>query len=178
MRKGKDPEPVKDPYRWLMDPNPGGAKTFGSGSPTLPPLLLYFELWCRSSSARSAGAQWRRTRAPYPRRTAGSCSPNSMSRWRRSALSNGKQCCGSRISYPGSRIPNSYFWELSDDFLGKKFYNSLKFGPKFFLQQFKNKIILNFVKFLATKKVWQQFLLKLFLDPGPGWVKTRIRDPG
>jgi hypothetical protein len=28
----------------------------------------------------------------------------------------------------------------------------LKFGPNFFLQQFKNKIILNFVKFVATKK--------------------------
>ncbi len=27
---------------------------------------------------------------------------------------------------PGSRIPNPYFWELSDNFLGKKFYNSLK----------------------------------------------------
>ncbi len=32
MRKGKDPEP--DPYLWLMDP--GGPKTCGSGSPTLP----------------------------------------------------------------------------------------------------------------------------------------------
>jgi hypothetical protein len=36
--------------------------------------------------------------------------------------------------------------------LGKKFYNSLKFGPNFYLQQFKNKIVLNFVKFVATKK--------------------------
>jgi hypothetical protein len=36
--------------------------------------------------------------------------------------------------------------------LGKKFYNPLKFGPNFFLQQFKNKIILNFVKFVATKE--------------------------
>ncbi len=39
---------------------------------------------------------------------------------------------------PGSGIPNSYFSELSDNFLGKKFHNSLKFGPNFFLEQFKN----------------------------------------
>jgi hypothetical protein len=37
---------------------------------------------------------------------------------------------------PGSRIPNPYFWELRDNFLGKKFYNSLKIGPNFFLQPF------------------------------------------
>jgi hypothetical protein len=33
-----------------------------------------------------------------------------------------------------------------------KYYNSLKTGPNFFLQHFKNKIILKFVKFVATKK--------------------------
>ncbi len=33
MRKGKDPDP--DPYIWLMDPDPRGPKTCGSGSPTL-----------------------------------------------------------------------------------------------------------------------------------------------
>ncbi len=48
--------------------------------------------------------------------------------------------------FSGSRIPNPYFWELSD----KKFYNSLKIGPNFFLQHFKTKIIISFVKFLAT----------------------------
>jgi hypothetical protein len=37
--------------------------------------------------------------------------------------------------------------------LGKKFYNSLKIDPNFFLQHFKTKIIWNFVKFVATKKV-------------------------
>jgi hypothetical protein len=36
--------------------------------------------------------------------------------------------------------------------LGKKFYNSLKTGPNFFLRHFKNKIIFNFVKLVATKK--------------------------
>ncbi len=83
------------------------------------------------------------------------------------------QCCGSgsgirylfdpwnpgsgigffRLPDIGSRIPNPYFWELSDNFLGKKFYNSLKIGPNFFLQHFKTKIICNFVKFVATLKV-------------------------
>jgi hypothetical protein len=38
------------------------------------------------------------------------------------------------------------------NFLGKKFYNSLKIGPTFFLRQFKTKIIFNFVIFLAKKK--------------------------
>ncbi len=98
-----------------------------------------------------------------------------------------------RIPDLGSRIPNSYFWELSHNFWGKKFHNSLKFGPNFFLQQFKNYIIFHFVKFVATKKC----LTKNFFSPlsflhvfgsgirdprsgirDPGWVKIRIRDPG
>ncbi len=83
---------------------------------------------------------------------------------------------------PGS-IPNPYFWELTDKFLAKKFYNFLKTGPNFFLPHFKNKIIDNFVKFVATKKVWQQiFFTPLFCCcfwiRDPGWVKIRIRDPG
>ncbi len=53
---------------------------------------------------------------------------------------------------PGSGSRNPYFLELSDKFLGKKFYNSLKTGPTFFLQHFKNKIIFNFVIFVATNK--------------------------
>jgi hypothetical protein len=57
-----------------------------------------------------------------------------------------------RIPDPRSRIPNPYFWELGDNFLGKKFYNSLKIGPNFFLQHFRAKIIFNFVKFVATWK--------------------------
>ena len=47
---------------------------------------------------------------------------------------------------PGSLIPNTYFWELSDNLLCKKLYNSLKIGPNFFLLHFKTKIIFNFVK--------------------------------
>jgi hypothetical protein len=39
-----------------------------------------------------------------------------------------------RIPDFGSWIPTPYFLELSDKFLGKKFYNSLKPGPNFFLQ--------------------------------------------
>ncbi len=87
---------------------------------------------------------------------------------------------------PGSRIPNPYFWELIDNLLGKKFYNSLKIGPNFFLQHIKTKIMCNFVKFVATKKVMKTNFFSplsflLFLDPGseiqdPGCVKIRIRD--
>jgi hypothetical protein len=66
--------------------------------------------------------------------------------------------------------------------LGEKFHNSLKFGPNFFLEQFKNKIILHFVKFVATKKcLTKKFFHTSFVavfgsgipDPGSG-----IRDPG
>ncbi len=44
----------------------------------------------------------------------------------------------SRIPDLGSRIPNPYFWEHSDNFLSERFYNSLKIGPKVFLKYFKN----------------------------------------
>ncbi len=57
-----------------------------------------------------------------------------------------------RIPDLGSRIPNPYFWEFSDNFLSKKFNKSLKIGPNFFVQHFKHKIIYNFVKFMAIKK--------------------------
>ncbi len=43
---------------------------------------------------------------------------------------------GSGIGFSGSRIPNPYFWELRDNFLGKKFCDSLKIGPKFFSSTF------------------------------------------
>ncbi len=54
--------------------------------------------------------------------------------------------------FPGSRIPNPYFWEFSDNFFVIKFYNSLKIGRNIFLQLFINKIIFNVVKFMVTKK--------------------------
>jgi hypothetical protein len=77
---------------------------------------------------------------------------------------------------PGSRIPKQYFRELNDNVLHKKFYNSLKIGPNFFLQHFKHKIIFSFVKFVATKQgmttiFFHPSLLLLFLDPG-----SEIRD--
>jgi hypothetical protein len=55
-------------------------------------------------------------------------------------------------------------------------YNSLKTGPYFFLQHFKNKIIFTFVKFVATKKdmptiFFNPSLFLRFLDPG--WVKNQ-----
>jgi hypothetical protein len=76
----------------------------------------------------------------------------------------------------------------------KKFYNSLKTGPNFFLQHSKRNIFFKFVTFVATKEdmttpnFFHPSLLLLFLDPGseirdpksgirdPGWVKNQ--DPG
>ncbi len=82
-------------------------------------------------------------------------------------------------------IPNPYFWELSDNCFGKKFYNSLKTGPNFFLQHSKNKIIYNFVKFMDTiKGMPTNFFsplsfIAVFVSGirDTGWVKIRIRDP-
>ncbi len=86
---------------------------------------------------------------------------------------------GSGIGFSGSRIPNPYFWELSDNFGVKSSIILWKLAQIFFLQHFKNKIIFNFVKFVAAKKIWQQIffhtsLLLLFLDPGSG---INIPDP-
>ncbi len=57
---------------------------------------------------------------------------------------------GSGIDFFRIPDPNPYFWELCDNFWGKKLNNSLKIGPNFFLQHFKTKIIFDFVKFVAT----------------------------
>ncbi len=95
---------------------------------------------------------------------------------------------GSGIGFFRIPDPNPIFLELSDKFLGKKFYNSLKTGLIFFLQHLKNKILFNFVKFVVTKKILTtNFFTPLFCccfwirDPGPEildpeWVKIRIRD--
>ncbi len=75
----------------------------------------------------------------------------------------------------GSRIPSPYFWELGYNYLGKKFYNSLKMGQKIFLQHFKNSMKYNFVKFMATKKgmttnFFRPSLLLLF------WIRNTAVD--
>jgi hypothetical protein len=52
---------------------------------------------------------------------------------------------------PGSQ--GHIFESLVTIFWGKKIYIFLKIGPNFFLLHFKNKINLNLVKFVATKRV-------------------------
>jgi hypothetical protein len=96
---------------------------------------------------------------------------------------------------PGSGIRNRCFPDLGSrthifkslviSFSGKKFYNSLKIGPNFFLQHSKNKIIFNLVNFMSTKKgMTTNFSPLSFIAVfgseirDPGWVKIRIRDPG
>ncbi len=80
--------------------------------------------------------------------------------------------------------PKHIFWKFSDNFLGKKFYNSLKIYPNLFLQHLKHKIINTFVKSVATKKVmttiffFKPLFCSCFWIRDPGWVKIRIRDPG
>ncbi len=60
--------------------------------------------------------------------------------------------------------------------MGKKFYHSLKTGPNSFLQHFKNKIIFNFVKFVASKKgLTTNFFSSLSFVAVFG---SGIRDPG
>ena len=59
---------------------------------------------------------------------------------------------GFRIQYrffpdPGSQ---THIFENLLTILVLKFYNSLKIGPNFFLQEFKTVIICNFVKLVAT----------------------------
>jgi hypothetical protein len=84
----------------------------------------------------------------------------------------------------GSWIQTPYFLELSDKFLGKIIYNSLETCPNFFLHHLKNKIIFNFVNFVATKKglTKKNFFTPLFCCcfgswiRDPEWVKIRIRD--
>jgi hypothetical protein len=78
----------------------------------------------------------------------------------------------------GSRIPNIYFLELSNKFFGKKFYNFLKTGPNFFLQHFKNKIILNFVKFVLQKRYDNKFFFTLSFVAVFGSGMGTNQDPG
>ncbi len=63
---------------------------------------------------------------------------------------------GSEKVFSGSQT------HIFDNFLGKKFYNSLKMDPHFFLQTSKNKIFYNFVKFVDIKKGFDN---KFFYTP-------------
>jgi hypothetical protein len=77
---------------------------------------------------------------------------------------------------------------VSEKILGKKilYYGTLKIGPNYFLQPFKNKIIFNFVKFVTTKKRYNNnFFSPLSFvavfgsgiqDPRSGMCKNQ--DPG
>ncbi len=81
-------------------------------------------------------------------------------------------------------FPSPYFWELIDNFLGKKFFEEN--WPKFILlQHFKTKIITILWNLWLQKKVWQLiFLPPSFVavfwsgirDPGSGMGKNK--DPG
>ncbi len=104
--------------------------------------------------------------------TRGGCRTDGMSPSPATRL--GEQCCGSGsgircLFHPW--IPNPHFWELSDNLLGKKFYNFFKNCPNFFLQHFKYKIVKFCEIYGSKRKVWQQFFFRpclslLFLDPG------------
>jgi hypothetical protein len=67
----------------------------------------------------------------------------------------------------------------NDKFLGKKFDISLKTGPNFYLQHFKNEIILNFEKFVATKKdMTTNFFSPLSFVAVFGYGLGKNQDPG
>ncbi len=90
------------------------------------------------------------------------------------------QCCGSGIRcFFDPWIPNPYFWELSDNLLGKISINLWKLAQVFLSSAFQKYKYFQFCEICGYKKrVWQQIffhpsLLLLFLDPG--WVKIRIR---
>jgi hypothetical protein len=95
-----------------------------------------------------------------------------------------KQCCGSRrglfrIPDLGFRFPNPYFLELSDKFLGKKFYNSLETGPICFLQHKKKKKLLILWSLGYKKGMTINYFSPLSFDEvfgsgiwDPGWVKN------
>ncbi len=78
---------------------------------------------------------------------------------------------------PGSRIPETQI-HIFESLVTNFWVKSSIILWNLFLEHLKNKIINNFVKFVATKEVMTIFFHPsfslLFLDPG--WVKIRIRD--
>ncbi len=95
-----------------------------------------------------------------------------------------EQCCGSGSGIQCLFNPwiRNRFLELSDNFLGKKFYNSFNIGPNVFLQHFKDKIV-QFCEIYGSKK---SYFNKFFFTAvfhccfwiRDGYLKIRIRDPG
>ena len=82
---------------------------------------------------------------------------------------------GSGLGFFRIPDPKTIFLRAYWQFLGKKFCNSLKIDPNYFLQHFKNKIIFNIVKFVATKKG----MTTIFFTPLFCWgFWIRIRDSG
>ena len=103
------------------------------------------------------------------------------------------QCCRSgsgAFLTPGSGSGIGFFWIPDLDpgslphifqnlltILVKKFYNSLKIGPNFFLQQFKTENlqfceICGYIKSYDNKIFFHPSLLLLFLIRDPGWLKS------
>ncbi len=83
----------------------------------------------------------------------------------------------SEISFfriPDLGFPTKHFWDSIS--LIENTWILCKFAPIFFLPLFKNQIIFNFVKFMATKKVGEQpFSPPLFIVIGSG---IRAKHPG
>ncbi len=57
----KDPDPEPDLHLWLTDPDPGGPKTYGSGSPTPVKKLFFFfqgsKIWQEVKEAKDAESE-------------------------------------------------------------------------------------------------------------------------
>jgi hypothetical protein len=82
------------------------------------------------------------------------------------------------ISYLWSWIPNTYFWELSNYFLGWKYLNSLAVGSTFLLYRylFKNQIFFYlWFKKGRKKNIFLSFFCSCLIRDS-GWKKIRIRD--
>jgi len=141
-------------------------------------IILSWRSWLTASSSQDLGAPTTCQSPPEFRRPEGEGGPasSSLGKLPRDILNQSSasylQCCGSgsgirdlvpfwpldsgsRIRNrffsdpPRSRIANPYFWELSDNILGKKFYNSLKIGPNFFFSISK-------IKYFSTSGFWQR----------------------
>jgi hypothetical protein len=81
----------------------------------------------------------------------------------------------------GSRIPNPYFWEHSDNFLSKKLYDSLKIGPKIFFLIISKLNNFKFCEICGYKKKYDNKFCFTPLFCCCFWIRdprSGIRDPG